>query len=237
MPSGGVPLNSRTSSVSGFVSVTVAEVSSDVVAVGYQDVGVHDGDGWSPVCEGGQIVHATDRRAVRVEIERRRDVGNDVQEGRADIAVEVTVVDRDLNDAVRSGSARGVEDHLAQGCLVFCQGSLAGEREDAGNGIVGSRGDRYGQHPADREQIAGLRVRQRDRRQFDRSAVGVGDGNVGVGDRYLRPAAGERRGIVRPDDTIGIVEVEIEHRSSGDANNIPYRDERFRLGTPLLAVE
>ena len=151
-----------------------------------------------PSVKVGHIVHATDRRAVRVEIERRRDVGNDVQEGRADIAVEVTVVDRDLNDAVSSGSARGVEDHLAQGCLVFCQGSLAGEREDAGNGIVGSRGDRYGQHPADREQIAGLRVRQRDRRRFDRSAVGVGNGNVGVGDRYLRPAAGERRGIVRP---------------------------------------
>ena len=104
----------------------------DVVAVGYQDVGVHDGDGWAPVGERGQIVHAADRRAVRVEIERRRDVGNDVHEGRADIAVEGTVVDGDFDDAVSSGSARGAEDHLAQGCLVFCQGSRAGERENAG---------------------------------------------------------------------------------------------------------
>ena len=77
MPAGGVPLNTRISSVSGFVSVTVAEVSSRVVAVGYQDVGVHDGDGWAPVGERGQIVRA-DRRAV--EIEHRGVVhGNDIE--------------------------------------------------------------------------------------------------------------------------------------------------------------
>ncbi len=61
-----------------------------MLVVGYQDVGVRDGDGWAPIGEGGEIVCARRRRIVGVEIERRRDVRrweNDVHVGRADIAV------------------------------------------------------------------------------------------------------------------------------------------------------
>jgi hypothetical protein len=67
--------------------------------------------------------------------------------------------------------------------------------------------------------------------RLDRRAVGVGDGNVGVGDRYPRPATGGCRGIVRA-TAIGIVGVEIEDRRS-----TRYRDERVRLVTPKVAVE
>src|SRR4029450_9565111 len=57
------------------------------------------------------------------------------------------------------------------------------------------------------------------------------DGTLGVRARFPRPAAGERRGIVRA-TAIGIVGVEIEDRRS-----TRYRDERVRLVTPKVAVE
>ena len=71
------------------------------------------------------------------------------------------------------------------------------------------------------------------RGRLDRRAVGVGDGNVGVGDRYRRPVGGECRGIVPP-AAIGVVGVEIEDRRSGGTR---YREDRRRLVTPPEAVE
>ena len=187
------------------------------VVVDDRDIGVHDGDGRAPIGEHGEIVCAQRRRIVGVEIEHRRDVRrreNDVHVGRGDIAVDGTVVDGDLDDAVSSGNARGVEDHLVQGRLIVRERGRAAEREDAGEGIVARSRDAGRQCPGDK-RVARLPVDvDRDPGRLDRRAVGVGDGNVGVGDRYRQPAVGECRGIVRP-AAIGVVGVEIEVRRNG----------------------
>jgi hypothetical protein len=114
-----------------------------------------------------------DRRGV-LDIRGGRIDGDDrgvVRRGDADdrdrqIAVVRPVADHDLDEAVsRDGILAGVAvANLLQRSLVISVRARAGEREDAGTRIVASRGDRYGQRPADREQIAGLRVRQRDGR-------------------------------------------------------------------------
>ena len=156
-----------------------------------------------------------------------------MHEGRADIAVEGTVVDGDVNDAVGSGKARGVEDHLAQGRLVVRERGRTAERDDAGEGIVARSRDAGRQCPRG-EYVARLPVDcERDPGRLDRRAVGVGDGNVGVGDRYRRPVGGECRDIVPP-AAIGVVGVEIEDRRNGGTDD---REDRRPLVTPPEAVE
>jgi hypothetical protein len=60
-----------------------------------------------------------------------------------------------------------------------------------------------------RQQVASLRVRQRDGRRSESRAVGIGDQRIDVGDRNRRPAFGERGAEARSDDC-RIVGVEID---------------------------
>ena len=131
-----------------------------------------------------------DIRGGRIDCDDRRVVRRgDTDQCRRHIAVVYSVIDDNFDDAVSRDRivASAAEADRLQRSLVFSERSEAGEREDAGTGIVAGRGDRSRQRPADRQQIADLRVRQRDRRGSDIRAADIGDGGIGVCDRHRAP--------------------------------------------------
>ena len=124
------------------------------------------------------------------------------------------VADDHLDEAVFGGGiVAGVAvANLQQRSFVLVQRGRAGEREHAGRGIVGGSDDANRQRPGDGQQIAGLLVRQRDRRGHKRGAVEIGDGDICVGDRYRRPVFRENRPESGPSRGARVIGIEVDHR-------------------------
>ena len=131
----------------------------------------------------------------------------------ATLLFESAVVDRHLDAAIGGGrrGERVAVDHLAQRGLIVGERRRAAEREDAGDLTVARCRDAARQRAGDGEHVARVPrpSEYRDRRRLDRRAVGIGDQDVDVGDRYRRSAGRVCRRGVRS-ATGGIVGVEIE---------------------------
>jgi hypothetical protein len=90
--------------------------------------------------------------------------GHDRNKRGRGLAVVYSVIDDDLNDAVsrdRIVASRAEADRLQRG-LVVGKRSDVGERQGSGDRIVRGSGDTARQRQGGGQQIADLRVRQRD---------------------------------------------------------------------------
>ena len=145
--------------------------------------------------------------------ERGRVIGrHDRDKRERGLAVVYSVIDDDLNDAVsrnRIVASRAEADRL-QRSLVVGERSDVGERQGSGGRVVSGSGDAARQRQGGGQQIADLRVRQRDGRRSDRAAdIGIADEGIGVRDCDRRPVLGERRVVVCSRER-RVVAVEIE---------------------------